>query len=436
MPFASPTLPLPVGLLHRIRSVFAIWCLGCLLSQHLLLADDRPSQEAAINLIKTSEAFSSEQQQFLLNGFGHGNRALSIEYLYIADTFALVRGGALARKVARYLGDLEINASLDTSKLGLWHGGEFFLHLDVVHGRSLSPKFVGDFQIYDEYEPYPRTTAFTQVTEYWFKQTFGDRLTIKLGKQDANRDFIYPEIGAEFVHSSFSLIPTMPLPTYPNCSLGAAVFFECTERTTLRFGVYDGASFLGQLAGAGSGFETVGKYGALQLFEVQHRFPWHKQLPSNLRLGAWYHTASFAVPSLGLNARRRGNHGLYFSAEQMLWRENCQTGVPQGFTAFCQYAFSPSDRNFVERYFGFGGHYRGLLPGREKDALGCGMAICKLSPSVLGVQAEGAEVAVELFYKAYVTPYLRVQPECQFIKKPSGFQADAFLVGIRVEVAL
>jgi hypothetical protein len=63
-------LPLPVGLLHRIRSLFATWCLGCLLSQHLLLANDRPSQETAVNLIKTSEAFSSEQQQFLLNGFG------------------------------------------------------------------------------------------------------------------------------------------------------------------------------------------------------------------------------------------------------------------------------------------------------------------------------------------------------------------------------
>jgi porin len=277
---------------------------------------------------------------------------------------------------------------------------------------------------------------FTQVTEYWLKQQVGERLTFKLGKQDANRDFILPEIGAEFVNSSFSLVPTMAPPTYPNCGLGVAAFFAHDERTTVRCGVFDGAFFVGKLEGGTWGFESLGRYGALGLGEIQHRLPWHEQMPSNLRAGAWYHTHAFPVSGGSPGEMKQGNHGFYFSGEQMIWREDAEGETPQGVTVFGQYAISPYDRNVLESYLGGGALWRGLLPGRDDDAVGCGVAHCRFSRGSYAVRTAHVETAVELFYKAYITPYFRVQPELQYIASPSGYLPDALVAGVRVELAL
>ena len=75
--------------------------------------------------------------------------------------------------------------------------------------------------------------------------------------------------------------------------------------------------------------------------------------------------------------------------------------------------------------------YKGLIPGRDEDVLGAGVAWAKLNRS-------GAlqETAVELFYKARITPWMSLQPDVQYIASPSGIHRDALAVGLRFEVML
>ncbi|MCX7399507.1 MAG: hypothetical protein NT138_17715 [Planctomycetales bacterium] len=57
---------------------------------------------------------------------------------------------------------------------------------------------------------------------------------MKLGKQDAKADFAFVDLGGDFINSSFGLIPTVPLATWPNPGMGAAVFLNLTDRSTTR----------------------------------------------------------------------------------------------------------------------------------------------------------------------------------------------------------
>ena len=44
------------------------------------------------------------------------------------------------------------------------------------------------------------------------------------------------------------------------------------------------------------------------------------------------------------------------------------------------------------------------------------------------------ETAVEVFYKAAITPWLSIQPDLQYIASPSGIYRDALAVGLRFQV--
>jgi porin len=55
-----------------------------------------------------------------------------------------------------------------------------------------------------------------------------------------------------------------------------------------------------------------------------------------------------------------------------------------------------------------------------------------------GMPVDGAEVVVELTYRAQITPWLSLQPDLQYIVNPSfdGRVGDALAIGARVEIAI
>ncbi|TWU31611.1 carbohydrate porin [Novipirellula artificiosorum] len=73
--------------------------------------------------------------------------------------------------------------------------------------------------------------------------------------------------------------------------------------------------------------------------------------------------------------------------------------------------------------------YRGLLPGRDEDVIGAGIAWARLN---LG--GTNQETVVETFYKAQVTATVSMQPDIQYIASPSGIYRDALAVGLRFTV--
>ena len=87
----------------------------------------------------------------------------------------------------------------------------------------------------------------------------------------------------------------------------------------------------------------------------------------------------------------------------------------------------------AHEYFGSGMIYKGLLRCRDDDLLGAGVAHLIFSNRLPG---QTYETAIELFYKAQLSPWAMVQPDLQYIARPNGDGRDAFVFGLRFEVVL
>ena len=75
--------------------------------------------------------------------------------------------------------------------------------------------------------------------------------------------------------------------------------------------------------------------------------------------------------------------------------------------------------------------YRGLLPLRDHDEIGLGIAWTELFQG-----GTNQETAVELYYDMRVTPRLNLQPDLQYIATPSGIHRDSLVFGVRFELRM
>ncbi len=387
-------------------------------------ADDEAEEE--------SEEEEPELPPGLLGYALHGNEAITGEYIYTGEVFTNTRGGLNTQDATRYRGNLDLVLTADSEKLGLWRGGQFFLYGMNTHGRTLTAEDVGDYQFYSNIDTSPRPADVMQVNEYWVLQQWGDGLlTCKVGKQDANADFAFADLGGDFVNSSFGLVPTVPLPTYPNPGLGVAGFVLLTDGLRLLTGIYDGGPDGGQW-----GFNTLGEFGAISLYQLE----WHPQFgsdglfPGTYRVCAWYHSHDFEEVGTDTPRTLSGNHGFWATADQMIWKESLDGADEQGIGVFGQFGWAPDDRNAVDCYYGGGLVYRGWLDGRDDDICGVGMANVLYGSRVTAFDGSTHETVVECFYKAMLSPYVSLQPDLQYIATPSGMQRDALVAGTRFEV--
>lgn len=77
--------------------------------------------------------------------------------------------------------------------------------------------------------------------------------------------------------------------------------------------------------------------------------------------------------------------------------------------------------------------YQGLLPGRDSDVTAFGLAYGKFSDDLSG---QDFEMVLEWTYLFAVTPWLSVQPDVQYIIKPSGTSTipDTLVLGAEIAI--
>lgn len=378
----------------------------------------------------SAEADEAETSH-LLPVWLHGYEGISAEYIYTADVATLAHGGFNTNNGTQYRGNLDLVLTADTEALDLWEGGRFFVYGSTYHGRSLTTNHVGDLQLYNNIDSSPRSENEFLLMEFWYEHAVADGdLIFKIGKQDANADFAYTDLGGDFINSSFGFSPTILMVTWPNTSMGATALMNLTDIVQYKAAVFDGAPSLGTLTGGLSGFTTLGDQGALTLHEISltPQFGANGDLPGTYKVGAWYHTHSFANLATGVGTIR-GNYGFWTSADQMVWKETSSEEEPQGLGLFAQYGWSPSDRNVVDNYFGVGAAYRGLIPQRDLDLTGVGLATAWQS-----TPGTTSERALEIFYKTQITNWATIQPDFTYIANPGGAGRDATIIALRTEI--
>lgn len=356
------------------------------------------------------------------------------EYIYTGEVFMNARGGIATANSTRYRGNLDVVVQVDTQKQQLWDGGRFFIYGQSNHGRSISENYVGDYQLVSNLDPSPKL-EFTQVSEYWYRQDYADgAYGFKAGKQDANADFAYADLGGDFINPSFTMVPTVPLATFPNPGLGLACFCHLHDHALISGGIYDGLPDGGQW-----GFSGLGDDGCMSLAQLQLNQPedWGNGLAGTVRIGGWYHSGNRDEIVDDPHPRVLGhNYGVWITADKMLISETGEDGDEQGLGTLAQFGWAPDDRNEVDQTYAGGVLYRGPIEGRDLDVIGLGATSVLFGTPTRQLTGMTYEIATEVFYKAVLTDFVGLQFDLQYITNPGGLYPDSIAPGVRFEVVL
>jgi len=407
-------------------------------------------------------------QDYMLGDWGGlrsrlAQNGVEFEFFYVGSMPTNLAGGI--RAGSAYQHGFLAALDLDTEKLGWWEGGLFHLSGVSLEGRPFANTYVGDLNKTNLVD-FP---ADTRLWEMYYRQSlFNDKLVIKAGLMSVDRDFIMPELynslqSINFLNQTFFFptmafnlydIPGFPtgshsLPSTPYASLGALIKWQPVESFYIQAAIYDGNP---DDSSSGTRLALRAEEGALMYFEAGYRLNQGKEdrgLPGNYKVGGYYHTDEFYdINSTALSLSpipldtpetHKGNYGMYFLAEQMLWREvGWDDPAQQGITGFFRVAGAPSDRNLAE--FGIDGGlvFKGPIPGRDYDTLGFGASYLKISddvskaqrtineffalvaPGVEPIKEADYEAVVEVNYKLQLAAWWTLQASLQYVMHPGG----------------
>ena len=377
------------------------------------------------------------------NWFGLGEQ-LSEQGLTVSLGLTVIsqfnhRGGiSTHRKAGRFTGSWDLEFEADMEELLGITGGLMYMSVegswsDGIDGPSVGSVFGvnGDAAGDDE-------IAITQL--YYDQSLLGGTLIIRVGKLDLSGGFQYRgyplafdgnafanDETAQFLNSALVNNPTIP---FPQNGLGAVVYYNPIEWWYIAAGVSDAQAVFDQ-----TGFNTafhdedyffyIAESGVSPLISSANG-----PLQGAYRAGVWYDPQKKTQYSGGSD--KRNDVGFYISADQMVYNENNdQDG--QGLGLFARYGYAHSDVNPITNFWSIGAQYQGLIPGRDNDVLGAGIASGKLVQDA-GF-TEHNETAAEVYYNSQITPWLHITQSAQYICTPGdSAEASALAFALRVQL--
>ncbi|HWQ94591.1 MAG TPA: carbohydrate porin [Gammaproteobacteria bacterium] len=380
---------------------------------------------------------------------------------YKGDIIATTSGGN--RRGTTYLDNLDLKLTVNAEGLWGWNGVTLFLHGLSNHGGKPNAHYAGTAQGIDNIEV---TTNTSKLYQAWIqKSLLNDRVSLLAGLYDLNSEFYVTDTSAVFLHpspgigSEFAQTGQNGPSIFPTTSAAFRVKAQPTSDYYLQAAVFDGVP--GDPNNPkGTHIQFNSGDGALLIVEAAYLRGDHSQAFLSDRdrdnktlepfgkyaVGVWHYTAKFDdlldTDDEGNPVRRGKNSGVYFLAEQSIYREADDS--TQGVNAFARYGVANSDINRFAHYLHLGAVYTGLIPGRDSDQIGFSLGVAHNGSKYRETQLnEGAvtdhdEIGLELTYRAQVTHWLAIQPDIQYVINPDTNPdlQNATIVGIRFEVSL
>jgi carbohydrate-selective porin OprB len=246
--------------------------------------------------------------------------------------------------------------------------GQVFASVQGLHGSGVGERLTNAVQCPSNLESDP----FRKWGEVWYGDSYsGGKARVRAGRLYADREFGSLETSADFLNAAFGALPTAPMPTYPDPALGIEGWIAPPGRISAGAGVY------------GGGFGIVEARAQLSTRDTA-------------AAGAW---------------KQGGNRGLYATVEH---RFTAGTASPRA--VFARWGRAPAGRNDVDFYAGAGGAFGGA-----------GLGVTTVRPV-----GKRVEVICEFFYKRRLGSRISLQPDAQYVAKPSG----RWIGGIRLTIEL
>jgi len=284
------------------------------------------------------------------------------------------------------------------------------------------------------------------VDKWHFKQTlFDGRLEYRVGRMEPVKDLVDTSviIGHEdkyFLNQALVRNATIPsskgLGVYANWKLSDVVYVrmaaldaEAEDRQT---------NFNTAFHGEDS-FRVFTELGCKPEVESDRGSLW-----GHYRVGTWFDptTKKRHFDTLGGRRAERfdsNDWGFYVGFDQMVWKEVDDPHDQQGIAVAGRYGWASGEVNRIEHFWAAAVQYEGLWPAREKDRVGFGVGQGILADEYERVHPRAdRETVYELYYSIYVSPWLTVSPDLQFITNTGGDDGDpdTFVAGLRFRLIL
>ncbi len=355
---------------------------------------------------------------------------VTLDVIYATEMFGSESGNHAEEGVA-LLGHLDVALTLDSHLLGLWPGGKLYVLAQNGEGTGID-HYVGSATQISNLEADP----YTQLTELFVEQALADeRIVVRLGKQDANREFGTPRYGGNFINNNFGMFPTTPLPSYPTTGLGAAIVVTPLPWLATKAALYEGNPMVGSLGfdtafADGAGFTVVGGLAATRHYGAADR---HEGTTS---LGVWHQTGTFDDLAMPATPRElHGDTGFFFQHDEHVYLHPDDPSDARGLNLILRFGWAQADRTDLSRFMDVSAAWHGI-GSRHGDTTGVGAGYFTVASPTDGSMHPSDEVFVETFYKLRVTPFASLQPDLQFYRHPGGAGADAWIAGARLKLKL
>jgi len=280
------------------------------------------------------------------------------------------------------------------------------------------------------------------LSEAWYEQSWLDgRLLLRAGKVDltgtvtcrncpvAFDGSLYANNETnQFLNAALVNNPTIP---FPDNGLGMVLHTEPLEGFYMSAGAADAQGDARE-----TGFRTAfhGPDNFFGIFETGV-VPRLGGMDGAYRVGFWYDPQPKPRLTHGV---KRDDMGLYVSCDQMVYKEVKDAPADsQGLGLFARWGYAHSDVAEITQFWSVGGQYQGLVPAREDDVVGVGVAQGVLSDYVPSAGRETNETAIEAYYNARVFPWLNITVDLQYIMHPGADSSvdNAVVIGIRAQMS-
>jgi porin len=364
-------------------------------------------------------------------------RGLTIQLFY--NEFLGWKARGEGGSATGHSGSFDLFARVDGEELVGWRGASALLQVKSQYDEQINeevgalsdPVDDGDFDeaIY--------------VDQLWLEQALFDaRLRIRAGfleQQTVYDRNAYANVeDRQFMNSFFDNNPLVPLPD----ALGISLIATPVAWLDLATGVAD-ADNTPRNAGFDTAFDGANSLNVY--LEARLETPWsraERPLPGALRIGLFRdgrrRTVFGRTDGSGAPQTDRGHWGSWISFDQAITREDERS--EQGLGVFARVGHADPDVNRIEWLWQAGFQYEGLLPTRDRDVLGLAFYQAIAGDRYhdrVDSDFEG-EVAIEVYYRCMVLPWLAVSPDLQYIVDPGGRDGteDAVVGLLRFRVAL
>jgi porin len=339
----------------------------------------------------------------------------------------------------RYAGDMAVDLHVDLEKLWSLQGMRFEVSGSWRSGQNLSAKDIGN--TFTVSQIFGGETAGLYALALEWPSLSDNRVDIRVGRIGAGDDFLASPLYTVFVNFAFDGNPgSVPInipsfSAYPMATWGLRTKVMPVEPWSVMAGLYYSDATLGRNSAHGIDFSIRSAAGVFVIGELGHlsnQGQGATGLPGNYKIGAYVDSNGYQDFSREDPAEIRGNYGFYVLVDQMVYREDGPQHT-QGLTPFVTVTFAPSNRNTFPLFFSAGLVYLGPIPGRDNDTAAFGLGYGKFSKNL---RDQDYEMVLEWTYEMALVPWLTLQPNVQYIIKPSGMSniANALVLGMQIAV--